>query len=292
MSEVFNKLARGAIKIRKALETHMQGEQRALFKGSGLAFDDVRPYQYGDDVRRIHWSVSSKGHGVYVKTFREEREQVVFFLVDVSASQQIGTGKQQKINLAREVCGTLMLSAIHDSSQVGMLLFSDEVEHLIKPKKGIYHAHRLIHSLYQGPIQSDRTQIAKALRHTIRLFRRSIVLIVISDFIDHGYMSLMKDAAARYDLILLHLQSAQEARVPQLGILPFYEPETRQVRWCNTRSHSFRRQFEDAHQDRIEVLRSLARAYRSDYLQLSLGEDYLPRLIDLFRQRNLRRCGR
>lgn len=292
MSEVFSKLTRGAIKIRKSLETHMQGEQRSLFKGSGLAFDDVRPYQYGDDVRRIHWSVSSKGHGVYVKTFKEEREQVVFFVVDVSASQRIGTRKQQKINLVREVCGTLILSAIDDSSQVGMLLFTDQVEQLIKPKKGVYHAHRLIHNLYQGSIQSSRTQISEALRHTLHLFKRNIVLIVISDFIDQHYMDLMKGAAARYDLILVHVQSPQEERFPQLGILPFYEPETHQLKWFNTRSLSFRRQFEAAHQDRIQRLRSLSRAYGSDYLYLPMEEDYLPRLIDLFRQRNLRRRGR
>ena len=291
MEEVFKKLIRGEIKIRKSLHSHLQGERRSLFKGSGLEFDDVRPYQYGDDVRSIHWSVSSKGQGVYVKTFKEEKEQTVFFLVDVSASQHIGQNNKQKINLAREVCGTLLLSAIHDSSQVGMLLFSNEVERLIKPKKGIQHAHKLIRELYRDSVKSPRTHIAVALQQVLQLFKRSIVLIVLSDFIDQAYEKPLKGVAHRHDLILLHLQSPQEQHFPSLGLLPFQEPETRQTRWFNTQSKHFRQQIESTHKQRRQMLEALSMKYGTDYVNLSTEEDYLVKLVDLFRRRNRRRHG-
>ena len=133
MRELVKKLRKYQIKIRKAINNQMQGDFHSVFKGSGLEFDDVRSYQYGDDVRIIDWHVSAKGHGTFVKTFKEEKEQIVFFLLDVSASQEIGNPGRRKIDIAKEICGVLALSAVHEQSQIGLVCYSNQKEKYIKP---------------------------------------------------------------------------------------------------------------------------------------------------------------
>ena len=289
MQKVLKKLRRGEIRIRKLLNSQIQGGRRSLFRGSGLEFDDVRPYQYGDEVRSIHWAISSKGHGVYVKTFREEREQVVFLVVDVSASQSIGPSGGQKVDLMREVAATLLLSATRDSNQVGMLLFSDATECAIRPKKGPQQAYKLIHKLYTHSSTVGRTNIDAALRQSLQLVRRRSIFILLSDFIDEDYLRRLRSAARRHDLIMIHIQSPQENRFPPLGILPVYEPELRKVRWLNTGSASFRRHTAGQLLQRSTELKNFAIRYGADYLSLCSGEDYLLPLVSLFRARNRRR---
>ena len=140
MKELLNKLRRYEIEIRKAITSQMQGNFHSIFKGSGIEFDDVRAYQYGDDTRTIDWNVTAKGHGTFVKTFKEEKEQTVFFIIDLSASQEIGAKGKQKIDIGKEICGVLTLSAIKESSQVGLIGFTDLRELYIKPSKGMKHA--------------------------------------------------------------------------------------------------------------------------------------------------------
>ena len=135
MKELLKKLRRYEIQIRKAINSQMKGDFRSVFKGTGLEFDDVRPYQYGDDIRTIDWNVSAKGHGTFVKTFREEKEQTVFFILDVSASQEIGVAGKTKVDIGREICGVLSLSAVKESSHVGLICYSDQRELYIKPTK-------------------------------------------------------------------------------------------------------------------------------------------------------------
>ena len=139
--DILKRLRRYEIRIRKAINSQMQGDFHSIFKGSGLEFDDVRPYQWGDDVRNIDWRVTAKGHGTFMKTFIEEKEQTVFFLLDVSASQEIGKEKRQKIDLAKEMAGLLALSAIREGSKVGLLAYSDQVEDYVKPSKTMKHAY-------------------------------------------------------------------------------------------------------------------------------------------------------
>src|SRR5687768_6975091 len=148
MKELLKKLHRYEIKIRKMVTAQMQGDFHSVFKGSGLEFNDVRPYQYGDDVRTIHWNVSAKGHGTFVKTFREEKEQIVFFVLDVSASQDIGSENLKKLDLTKELCGVLTLSAIKEQSKVGVVCFSDQKEGYIKPDKGLKYAYNIIYKIY------------------------------------------------------------------------------------------------------------------------------------------------
>ena len=147
MKELLKKLRKYEIQIRKVINSHMQGDFHSIFKGSGLEFDDVRPYQYGDDIRTIDWNVSAKGHGMFVKTFKEEKEQTVFFILDVSASEDIGSAGRTKGDIGKEICGVLALSASKESSHLGLICFSDVKEKFMKPTKGHSQAYEIISTL-------------------------------------------------------------------------------------------------------------------------------------------------
>jgi len=156
MKEILKKLRRYEVRIRKAINSQMQGDFHSIFKGSGLEFDDVRQYQWGDDIRTIDWRVTAKGHGTFVKTFIEEKEQTVLFVLDVSASQEIGKQKKQKIDIAKEVTGVLALSAIREGSKVGLLSYSNQVEDYVKPAKTVAHAYEIINRMFSLKPKSRR----------------------------------------------------------------------------------------------------------------------------------------
>jgi len=187
MRQLLNKLRRYEIKIRKAITSQMQGNFHSIFKGSGIEFDDVRSYQYGDDIRTIDWKVTAKGHGTFVKTFKEEKEQTVYFILDLSASQEIGKPGKQKIDIGKEICGVLALSAAKESGQVGLIGFTDQKELYIKPSKGSKHAYQIIRSLFTFKPASIKTNINKALSFSLNLIKRRAVIILISDFVDLDY---------------------------------------------------------------------------------------------------------
>ena len=214
MKELLKKLRKYEIQIRKAINSQMQGDFRSIFKGTGLEFDDVRPYQYGDDVRTIDWNVSAKGHGTFVKTFKEEKEQTLYFILDVSASQHIGTPGKTKYDISSEICGVLALSGAKESSQVGLICYSDEREKFIKPKKGIAQAYEIISSLSKLKPKSVKTNLNKAISFALDSIRRRSVIIIISDFIDEGYDHRLKSLARKHDLVMIQVSDKRETQLP------------------------------------------------------------------------------
>ncbi|MEM6299577.1 MAG: DUF58 domain-containing protein, partial [Bacteroidota bacterium] len=187
LKEIISELRRYEIRIRKAVNTQMHGDFHSVFKGSGLEFDDIRQYQYGDDVRSVNWNVSAKGVGTYLNTYKEEKEQSVFFVLDVSASQKIGKKDQQKLDVANKICGILTLSALREDSSVGFLAFSDQKETYIRPNKGNKHGYQIINRMFSLNPESRKTDLKKALGLTLSTIRRKSIIILISDFIDEGY---------------------------------------------------------------------------------------------------------
>ncbi len=286
MKELLKKLRRYEIQIRKAINSYMQGDYHSVFKGSGLEFDDVRAYQYGDDVRTIDWNVTAKGHGTYVKTFREEKEQIVFFILDVSASQEIGIPGKQKIDIAREICGVLALSAIRESSQAGLLCFSDKKEKYIKPGKGPGHAYILFSELFSLKPSSLKTDIRRSILFTLEILKRKSIVIFISDFIDTGYESNLRALARLHDLVVIHISDQRETELPRLGIVPLFDRESGKTLWMNTSSASFRNQLNNNFSDKRKELEILCRKQNANYLLVDTGEDYVPKLVKLFRVRN------
>jgi len=286
MRELVKKLRKYQIKIRKAINNQMQGDFHSVFKGSGLEFDDVRSYQYGDDVRIIDWHVSAKGHGTFVKTFKEEKEQIVFFLLDVSASQEIGNPGRRKIDIAKEICGVLALSAVHEQSQIGLVGYSDQKEKYIKPGKGERHAMQVISNLMRLQPNSSKTNLKKAILYTLNMLRRKSVVIFISDFIDEGYEHNLRGLARKHDLVVIHINDKQETNLPKLGIIPLVDKESKKTLWINTSSLSFRHKLHDSFAGKKETLEQFARRNQANYVNIYTDEDYVPKLIKLFRVRN------
>ena len=286
MEELLKKLRKYEIRIRKAINWQMQGDFHSIFKGSGLEFDDVRAYQYGDDVRIIDWKVSAKGHGTFIKVFKEEREQLVYFLIDVSASQEIGRSQRQKIEVAKEVCGVLALSAVKEAGQVGLIAYSDQNELYIKPSKGIRHAYEVITRLFSLKPASPRTNLSAALLFTLRLLRRRSVVIVLSDFIDTGWEHNLKALARKHDLVALQLGDSRERKIPRLGLIPLLDKESGKTIWANTSRGFFRKKMERQYNENKEHLQQLCAKFGADYLYIDTADDFVTQLITLFKKRN------
>src|SRR5690606_29044851 len=187
MNQLVKELRKYEIMIRKVANNHLQGDYQSIFKGAGLEFDDLRPYQYGDDIRTIEWNVSAKGHGTFVKTFKEDKDQSVYFLLDISGSQDIGDQDRKKIDLGKEIAGVLTLAAIHEGSQVGLISFSDQKEKILLPGKGPRQGVKVIKAVFNHQNKSHKTDLAGLFSFALNLIKKRSIIIVISDFIDEEY---------------------------------------------------------------------------------------------------------
>lgn len=286
MKEFLQKLRRFEIRIRKAVNTRLEGNFSSVFKGSGLEFDDIRDYQYGDDIRYIDWNVSAKGHGVFVKTFREEKEQTIFFMLDVSASQQIGRVGASKLDLAKEVCGVLTLSAIKEGSQVGLYCFSDQKEKYIKPGKGLKVAYLIVSALYRLAPVSRGTALNQSVLQVLNILKRRSVVILISDFIDQHWEHTLQALARLHDLVVIQVYDSREKQFPKLGIIPLFDAEQGRTVWMNTSFGQFSRSYAEQFARIRENLEAFCRKNQVDYLALDTQADFVPELVRLFKVRN------
>jgi uncharacterized protein (DUF58 family) len=285
MEEILAKLRKYEIKIRKVINSQMQGDFHSIFKGSGLEFSDVRDYLYGDDVRRIDWNVSAKGQGTFVKEFKEEKEQTVFFLIDVSASQDLGANAT-KLRTAQEICGVLAISAAKENNDIGLICFSDQKERYMKPQKGQKYAYEMILNVFKLEPKSLKTDISKMILYTLQTVKRKSIIILLSDFIDENYELHLKALSKKHDLVIIQLYDKKEISLPRLGIIPVYDKETRKTFWLNTSSKEFRKFQKERFEKTQTLLENIALKSNANYLSINTDEDFVPQLIDLFRKRN------
>lgn len=274
--------------IRKVANNHLQGEYQSLFKGSGLEFDDLRPYQYGDDVRTIEWKVSAKGHGTFVKTFREDKDQSVYFLLDISGSQDIGQAGNKKIDHGKLIAGVLTLAAVFDGSQVGLISYSDQREKLILPAKGGRQGVKMIRGIFEHENISLKTDLNSMFTFALNLIKKRSVIVVISDFIDEGYERSLRAIAERHDLVAIQLTDPRESALPSLGIIPIFDKEKGQTIWVNTAFGSFSKKIEDTFTSERENLREVCKKNQINYLCIDTTQDIVMPLIELFKYRNKR----
>ncbi|MDX2301162.1 MAG: DUF58 domain-containing protein [Microscillaceae bacterium] len=286
LKSIMYKIRNYEIRIRKAVNSQLKGNFTSLFKGCGLEFDDVRAYQYGDDVRRIDWHVSAKGEDTYVKVFKEEKEQTIFFLVDVSHSQSIGKEKYTKIELSREICSVLSLSAAKEESEVGLICFSDRKEKYIEPDKGMKKAYEIMLNLYRLVPESLKTDLDALIHFALNLIKRRSIVVLISDFIDQGYEESLKALARKHDLIVIHVTDDTEKELPRLGIIPLIDKESGEVHWVNTSSVAFQKRLLQDFVNTQKNLENLCLKYRANYLSVNTREDFVPKLVKLFKIRN------
>jgi len=286
MKQLVKKLRKYEIMIRKVANNHLQGDYQSIFKGAGLEFDDLRPYQYGDDIRTIEWKVSAKGHGTFVKTYKEDKEQSVYFLLDISGSQDIGDRGRKKIDVGKEVAGVLTLAAMHEGSQVGLLSFSDQKEKVILPGKGARQGIKIIKGIFNHENRSFKTDLNELFLFSLNLIKKRSIIIVISDFIDDGYERTFKALAEKHDLVAIQLTDPRESALPSLGIIPIYDKEEGKTTWVNTAFGKFSKRISQTFSaDRLS-LREICKKNQINYLSIDTSQDFVLPLIELFKYRN------
>ncbi len=286
MRELVKKLRKYEIHIRKAINSQMQGDFHSIFKGSGLEFDDIRPYQYGDDIRSIDWRSTAKYDQTFVKKYKETKEQTVYFLLDISASHEIGSPGKQKIDIGKEICGVLALVGLKESSQVGLIAYSDVKEKFIKAAKGEKHSSEILHAIFKHKRISKKTDLNGGIRYLLNAVKRRSVVIFISDFIDEGYENNLKALAKKHDLINIQINDKRETEIPKLGIIPIWDKENNKKIWVNTSSAGFRKSLHKTYTENKTHLSDFCRKHQINYLSIDTEDNYVPQLIKMFRVRN------
>lgn len=288
MDQLFSKLRKYEIMIRKVANNHLQGEYQSLFKGSGLEFDDLRPYQYGDDVRTIEWKVSAKGHGTFVKTFKEEKDQSVYFLLDISGSQDIGQQGNKKIDQGKLVTGVLTLAAVYEGSQIGLISYSDQQEKIVLPGKGGKHGVKIIRGIFDHKNKSLKTDLNGMFSYALNLIKKRSIIIVVSDFIDEDYERSFRALAERHDVVAIQLTDPRESALPSLGIIPIYDKERGKITWVNTAFGSFSKKISETFTVERDYLKEICKKNQINYLAIDTTQDIVAPLIELFKYRNKR----
>ena len=285
--EIIKRVRRIEIKARGLSQQMFSGEYHSAFKGKGMAFSEVREYQYGDDVRNIDWNVTARYAHPYVKIFEEERELTVMLLVDVSGSGYFGTHRQFKEDLAAEVAATLAFSAITNNDKVGVILFSDRIEKFIPPKKGRTHILRIIRELITFRPEGRGTDLGEALKYFSNVMKRRCTMFLLSDFLETPtWTEALKMAAGKHDVVALRLADRGEQHLANLGLVKFYDPESGETMWVDTGKDKVRK-MADARfaEHEMEVERTL-RHYGVDMATLTTGEDFVMPLKNLLARRS------
>lgn len=284
-SELIKKVRHIEIRSRLLTQQIFAGQYRSAFKGRGMAFSEVRQYNYGDDVRFIDWNVTARFHSPYIKLFNEEREMTVMLLIDVSGSNLFGTKRQFKNELITELAAVLSFSAISNNDKVGVLFFSDTVEKFIPPAKGKSHILRIIRELLTYTPSQKKTDISEALRYFTNAIKKRCTAFLISDFVGSNFEQALKIAASRHDLVALNVIDKGETEIPDLGLLELLDPETGERFWADTFSKKVRESYaewwEKLHNENLEIFRRSG----IDTIPLYTDEDYVPALKTLFVKR-------
>ncbi len=284
--ELLKKIRRIEIRTKGLVNNVFGGEYHSAFKGRGIEFSEVRLYQYGDDIRSIDWNVTARTGETFVKIFEEEREQTLVLLVDISGSGDFGTYNKFKREIAAEICAILGFSAIKNNDKVGLLLFSDQVELFVPPKKGRRHVLRLIRDLFAHEPQSHGTSLAVALNHVLHVLHRRSIVLVVSDFFDTNFEKPLRMVAQRHDTVAIHLQDQREQELPPIGLVDLTDPETGETMLLDTRSSQARRLFAEHAQKQHAWLGTLFQRARVDSVQIHTEKDYVEPLIRFFRHRS------
>lgn len=283
--ELFAKIRRIEIRTKGLVNNVFGGEYHSAFKGRGIEFSEVRPYQFGDDIRTIDWNVTARTGDTFVKIFEEEREQTLLLVVDISGSSDFGSRDKFKREIAAEICAILGFSAIKNNDKVGLLLFSDQVELFVPPKSGRRHVLRLIRDLFAHEPCSSGTSIHMALDHILRVIRRRSIVLLVSDFLDEGFEKSLRMVSRRHDTVAVQLQDPREKSLPSLGLVALFDPETNRAQLLDTGSRVVRKAFRQSSLDRNTQLKVLFRRARVDHVEIQCGEDFVDPLAKFFRAR-------
>ncbi len=289
IAEILKKVRRVEITTRRLVNDVFSGEYHSVFKGQGMEFDEVREYQPGDDIRAIDWNVTARMGTPYLKRFMEERELVVMFLLDVSASGRFGSADKTKLDTAAEICAVLAFSAIQNHDKVGAIAFTDDVEEYIPPDKGRRHVLHLVREILFYEPRGHRTRVAQALEFLLKVQKRRAIVFVVSDFLSPDFSRPLAMAARRHDLVAIRLADPREDRLEGAGMLRVWDQEAQIERVVDLSSSAARERFAAHARRRDEELAGLFRRHGVDCVRIEAGQDYIVPLSVFFKSRARRR---
>lgn len=284
-TELIKKVRKIEIKTRGLSRQIFAGEYHSAFKGRGMAFSEVREYQYGDDIRNIDWNVTARFNHPYVKIFEEERELTVMLLIDVSGSGLFGTTKGTKREIATEIAAVLSFSAISNNDKIGVIFFTDRIEKFIPPQKGRKHILRIIRELISFKSESDKTDISQSLSFLTNAIKKRCTAFVISDFISPQFEDALRIASKKHDVVAIRIYDPLESEIPNVGFIKVADAESDEEKWIDTSMRSVRESYSDwwrEHTDRVTA--SFTRS-GVDTAVIRTDEDYVKPLIKMFERR-------
>ena len=274
----------------KGLSNHIfAGEYHTAFKGTGMAFSEVREYQSGDDIRSIDWNVTARYNTPFVKIFEEEREMTVMLLIDVSASGDFGTNKQYKKDLATEIAAVLAFSAIKNNDKVGVIFFSDRIEKFIIPKKGKSHILRIIREIVSLKPDSKGTDVSMALEYFNSVIKKRSICFLLSDFTSTPFSKPLKIASKKHDIVGVRIHDKRESEMPNIGLVPMQDMETDKLVYVDTSNKEIRLNYSKTRSQKIKELNKIFETNGVDLVQISTGEDYVKPLVNFFKRRGKRK---
>ncbi len=286
-TELLKKVRQIEIKTRGLSCNIFAGQYHSAFKGRGMAFSEVREYQYGDDIRDIDWNVTARFHKPYIKVFEEERELTVMLLVDVSGSLEFGTVKQMKKDMVTEIAATLAFSAIQNNDKIGVIFFSDQIEKFIPPKKGRKHILYIIRELLDFHPESRRTNIQLGLEYLTNVMKRRCTVFILSDFIDQkDFKNAMTIANRKHDVVAIQVYDRRVEELPAIGMMKIKDAETGHEQWIDTSSRAVRQSHHDWWIKRQHELSDVFTKSNVDNVSVRTDQDYVKALMNLFAKRN------
>ena len=291
VNDLLKKVRKIEIKTRKLSHQIFAGEYHSAFKGRGMAFSEVREYQYGDDVRNMDWNVTARLRNPYVKVFVEERELTVMLLIDVSASRLFGTVGESKRDMMAEIAAVISFSASINNDKVGALFFSDRIEQFIPPKKGRTHLLRIISEILEFEPKGTGTDIGAALRFLTNAIKRKCTAFLLSDMMDLDkdasprYEDVLKIAVNRHDIAVVNVYDRMEREIPPVGLLHVIDSESGEGMWVDTSSRRVREYYEEWARKAYESTLTLLNKYKVDSVSIATDQDYVKGLMALFKNR-------
>jgi len=284
-SDLLKKVRKIEIKTRGLSKNIFAGEYHSAFKGRGMTFAEVREYQYGDDIRSIDWNVTARFGHPYIKVFEEERELTVVLLIDVSGSREFGTVSQLKKDIFTEVAATLAFSTIQNNDKIGVIFFSDKIEKFIPPKKGKKHVLQIIRELIDFEPESNKTDIAGALRYLTNAIKKSSTAFIISDFIDANFERDLTIASRKHDVVAMQVYDIRETELPNVGLIKLKDAESGERVWVDTSDKRLRTTFKHAWGEGQLALQKAFTKSGVDLVSMSTSDDYVRALMKLFKMR-------
>lgn len=286
-NDLLKRVRKIEIKTRGLSRNIFAGEYHSAFKGRGMAFSEVREYQYGDDIRNIDWNVTARYNHPYVKIFEEERELTVMLLIDVSGSREFGTFELMKKNVITEISAILSFSAIQNNDKIGVIFFSDTIEKFIPPKKGKSHILRIIRELIDFTPQHRGTDITSAVRYLTNAIKKRCTAFIISDFMDENRSleNALSIANNKHDVVALKIYDDRERELPPIGMIMLRDAETGKYIWVDSSSGKVRKMYSDYWNQHVSYLDMLFKKCSIDYASINTREDYVKSLMTLFKKR-------